>query len=223
MSCSTKSVDMPDKRVFVSHMPTLFVGHGTQDFPRNKPPHPMTAKRTNPPTIIPAMLCIAMSLCAAGGCVGYNFGNRGLYPTDVQTVFVPVFESVSFRRNLGEQLTEAVAKEIENKTPYKVVGAAEADSVLSGRIVSETKRLVVANAADEPREVQVNLQVQVAWVDRRSNTIRRTEAIPLPPEFTDVSASGDVMPEVGSSVALAHQKAISRLAEQIVSLMEAPW
>ena len=183
----------------------------------------MTDKRTNLPTILAAMFCGAMSLCLAGGCAGYQLGNRGLYPNDVETVFVPIFESASFRHNLGEQLTEAVAKEIEAKTPYKVVGTPEADSVLSGRIVGETKRLVVSSPTDEPREVQVNLQVEVSWIDRRSNTIRRTATVPLPPEFTEVSATGEVLPEVGQSVALAHQKAISRLAEQIVSLMEAPW
>jgi hypothetical protein len=71
--------------------------------------------------------------------------------------------------------------------------------------------------------VQVNLQVEVSWVDRRSNTIRRSEVVPLPPELTNVTATAEVMPEIGRSVAVAHQQAISRLAEQIVSLMETPW
>jgi hypothetical protein len=183
----------------------------------------MTNKRTNLPTILAALFCGSMLLCLAGGCAGYQLGNRTLYPSDVETVFVPVFESSSFRRNLGEQLTEAVAKEIEAKTPYKVLGTPDADSILSGRIVGETKRLVVSSPTDEPREVQVNLQVEVSWIDRRSNTIRRTEMVPLPPEFTGISATGEALPEIGQSVAVAHQKAISRLAEQIVSLMEAPW
>ena len=58
--------------------------------------------------------------------------------TDIQTIRVPVFQSSSFRRDLGEQLTEAVVKEIEKRTPYKVVRDASADSVLIGRITSET-------------------------------------------------------------------------------------
>ena len=41
---------------------------------------------------------------------------------DVSTVYVPMIESGSYRRDLGERLTEAVAKQIELKTPYKVVG-----------------------------------------------------------------------------------------------------
>lgn len=162
-------------------------------------------------------------LVAWAGCAGYQIGNQSLYPAHIHTVHVPMFESTSFRRNLGERLTEAVQKEIELKTPYKVVHDPNADSVLSGRIVGETKRLVVGSRGGDPREVQVNLRVEVRWIDRWGEVIRRAEPIPLPPEVTDVGASANVVPEVGQSVAVAHQQAISRLAEQIVALMEAPW
>ena len=85
---------------------------------------------------------IIIAALAGGGCAGYRFGAASLYPPDIQTVYVPVFESNSFRRNLGEWLTEAVCKEIELKTPYKVVGTPNADSVLTGKITSDTKPAV---------------------------------------------------------------------------------
>ena len=162
-------------------------------------------------------------LVAWAGCAGYQIGNQSLYPAHIRTVHVPMFDSTSFRRNLGERLTEAVQKEIELKTPYKVVHDPNADSVLSGRIVGETKRLVAGSRGGDPREVQVNLRVEVRWIDRWGEVLRRAEPIPLPPEVTDVGASSNVVPEVGQSVAVAHQRAITRLAEQIVALMEAPW
>ena len=43
-----------------------------------------------------------------------------------------MFQSDSYRRGLAEQLTEAVCKEIEKRTNYKVVNNPNADSVLSG-------------------------------------------------------------------------------------------
>ena len=55
-----------------------------------------------------------------GGCLGignYQFGSRTLFPNDIETVYVPVFQSNSFRKGLGEQLTEAVIKEIEKRQP----------------------------------------------------------------------------------------------------------
>ena len=157
------------------------------------------------------------------GCAGYQIGNQTLYPAHIRTVYVPMFDSISLRRNLGEQLTEAVQKEIELKTPYKVVHDPNADSILTGRIVGETKRLLIQSRTGDPREIQVNLRVDVSWVDRWGDVIQRTEPIPLPPEVIDIGASANVVPEVGQSVAVAHQQAIARLAEQIVALMEAPW
>jgi hypothetical protein len=164
----------------------------------------------------------AWLFCLAG-CAGYQIGAHSLYPAHIRTVYVPIFESSSFRRNLGERLSEAVMKEIELKTPYKVVGNPNADSILSGRIVGETKRLLVEGKSGQPREVQVNLAVQVSWIDRQGDVLRRAEAIPIPPELVDVGASANVIPEVGQSVATAQRQAVSRMAEQIVALMEAPW
>ena len=83
-----------------------------------------------------------------GGCAGYRFGAASLYPPDIQTVYVPVFESNSFRRNLSEWLTEVVCKEIELKTPYKVVGTPQADSVLTGKLISDTKRVIIEDKFD---------------------------------------------------------------------------
>jgi lipopolysaccharide assembly LptE-like protein len=157
------------------------------------------------------------------GCATpYQIGNRSLYPQDVRTVYVPIFDSDSFRRNLGERLTEAVMKEIENKTPYKVVGTSNADSILSGRIVGETKRVVAENRYDDPRKLDVNLRIEVSWIDRGGGIIY-DGCVSLPPELTTVSTSATFLPEYGQSVATAHQQAIQRVAEQVVGMMEAPW
>ncbi len=157
------------------------------------------------------------------GCAGYQIGNQSLYPLEIRTVYVPVFESNSFRRNLGERLTEAVAKEVENKTPYKVVSNPNADSVLSGRIVSETKRVLVPSLTGDAREIQVGMRVEVSWIDRKGRLLRQADPIPCPAEIADVSGTGNVVPEVGQSIATAQQQAICRMAEQIVGLMEKPW
>jgi hypothetical protein len=63
----------------------------------------------------------------------------------------------------------------------------------------------------------------VSWLDRQGQVIRRGSAVPLPSEVVDVHATSDVIPEIGRSVATAHQDAIHHVAQEIVSLMEAPW
>jgi hypothetical protein len=167
--------------------------------------------------------CSALMLVLLSGCAGYQIGNASLYPADIHTVAVPVFQSTSFRRNLGERLTEAVVKEIERRTPYKVVNQGDADSVLSGRIITDTKRVLVPDLTGDARELQVAMRVEVSWVDRRGRTLRDCPTIPLPSELVEVTGTGDVVPEVGQSIAVAQQQAIQRMAEQIVGLMEKPW
>ena len=159
----------------------------------------------------------------AAGCSGYRMGMRSLYAPQVRSVYVPVFESDSFRRNLGERLTEAVVKEIELRTPYKVVADASADSILTGRIVSDTKRVLVENSFDEPREIEVRLVAQVSWVDRRGALIHPDASVPVPTSLIQFGQSASVVPEAGRSIATGQQQSIERLAEQIVATMEAAW
>lgn len=167
--------------------------------------------------------CIAtLTLCAAG-CAPYHLGSRTLYAADVQTVYVPMFESASFRRHLAERLTEAVIKELELKTPYKAVQTPDADAVLSGRIRGETKRILVETPTDEGRELQVELVCEVAFYDRRGQRLATFQPIPLPPELAHITQTASLVPEAGHSLATAQQAAIARLAEQIVAQLEVPW
>jgi hypothetical protein len=172
-----------------------------------------------PLSLIPYLL----SLLLLPGCAGYQIGNQSLFPETVHTVYVPVFQSNSFRRNLGERLTEAVVKEIEKRTPYKVISDPSADSVLSGNIISENKHALVHCRTGDARESEVDMIVQVSWMDRKGVMIRDRKNIPLPEELVSVNGTSDVVPEVGQSVATAQQEAICKMARQIVDLMEKPW
>ena len=165
--------------------------------------------------------CLAISL-APCGCAGFRWGAGSLYRPDIRTVHVPVIQSDSLRRNLGERLTEAVVKEIELRTPYKVVSAASADSVLHVRIVGEGKRVIAENINDEPRDIEVDLGVGVSWIGRQGEPLIQRTAIPAPWLGTSIGQTANFVPEAGQSLALAQQEAIVKLAEQIVDQMEAP-
>lgn len=170
------------------------------------------------------MLTLALGVLNLPGCAGYRVGNDSLFRPDIETVYVPIFQSDSLRPGLGERLTEAVVKEIELRTPYKVVGSLDrADSILQGRIVSETKRTVVEDPYDDPREVATRMQVEVQWVDYRGQALTPAETIPLPQALSTVVAETTFVPEVGQSLATSQQETIQRLASQIVGMMETPW
>jgi hypothetical protein len=157
------------------------------------------------------------------GCAAYRVGSRTLYAPDVDTVYVPMIESDSFRPDLGERLTEAVIKEIELKTPFKVVGTPDADSILSARVVSDTKRVIIENQNDDPRGIEVGMIAEVTWLNRRREPLRAPVGVPLPPELLPIGQTSTLLPEVGQSLVTAQQQAIERLAQQIVSTMEEPW
>lgn len=183
------------------------------------------AARAIPPLRL-ACVAAACLMALAGGCAGYRFGNNTLYAPNVRTVYVPLIQSDSFRTtpsiDLGERLTEAVCKEIEKRTPFKVVGDPAADSVLTARIVADTKRMVVESPTDQSRMVEMNFQVLVTWADR-GGSVLATGGVPLPAASVDVGQPAMLVPEFGRSVASTQQEMIQKMAQQIVGLMEEPW
>lgn len=146
-----------------------------------------------------------------------------MFRPDVRTVHVPVFESDSFRRNLGERLTEAVVKEIESRTPYKVVGSTDADSILNGRIVVERKRSVAENYYDDVRDIETDMIVEVGWVSRRGEMLMQRSGMPFGPLNVTISEDSQFFPEAGQSLEVAQQNVIDQLAREIVGQMEVWW
>ena len=170
-----------------------------------------------------ALVVLLAILAAAGGCASYQIGYPSLFRPDVRTVHVPVFESDSFRRNLGERLTEAVVKEIESRTPYKVVGSTDADSILSGRVVAERKRAVAENTNDDVRDIETDMTVEVRWISRRGEMLMQRSSMPLGPLNVTISESAQFFPEAGQSLEVAQQHVIDQLAREIVGQMEVWW
>jgi hypothetical protein len=217
MGGNRRAGDCPEVRGLV-HFSASRLRLGRESRPENMG---LTPSRST----VAASLALAGLVLAAGlaGCAGYRVGAASLFPSGIQTVYVPVFESDSFRRGLGERLTEAVCKELERRSPYKIVNDEAADSVLSGRIVGDQKQTLVSTLNGDIRESQVTLNVKVTWVDRRGAPLRNEVNVPLPPEVADVQGSSTVTPEVGQSLVAAQQQAIQRVAQQIVNLMEVMW
>ena len=141
-------------------------------------------------------LCI-LRFCASPAAPATKSAAGSLYAPDVATVYVPMIESDSYRRDLGERLTEAVIKEIELKTPYKVVGTPDADSILSARLLGDTRRTLVENAFDDPRVSETELRAEVTWLNRRRLPIVPVQTLAVPPELVLINQTSNLIPEVG--------------------------
>jgi len=175
--------------------------------------------------------------------LGYT--TRPNYDTSIHTIRVLPFKTRiledTVRRGVEFELTEAVIREIELKTPYKVVSAGcDADTELTGTIVSYTKGILNNNQENLVREAETLLTAEVVWKNLRTGEVlsapRRkpqdvppaalnapVTALPPPPPPVLVQSSANFIPEVGQSFASARQKNVDNLAVQIVSMMEKPW
>ncbi len=167
------------------------------------------------PMLLLAGIVFAL-LPLTSGCAGYHLGNQYLFRSDIRTVHVAMFESDSYRRFLGQRMTEAVVKQIANNTPLTITEPALANSFLTGRIIRDRKLIVGENITDEPRSIDVGWRVEVQWTDRAGVPLMQRQSLRLDRSVTFI-------PEGGQSLTTAQQQLIEHLARDIVGQMEVPW
>ena len=86
----------------------------------------------------------ALALCVlglgVGGCDYHAVGAATHIPADVRTLAVPIFQSRVLAFNTETVFTEAVVRELNTRTRYRVLpqGQESADATLKGVIVSQT-------------------------------------------------------------------------------------
>jgi hypothetical protein len=99
----------------------------------------------------------------------FNYTTRPNYDTNIHTIRVPIFQNKTFIRGVEFDLTQAVIREIEQKTPYKVVTAGcSADTELTGTVTVFTKAILDVNQLNEVREAETTLAVEVVWRNLRT-------------------------------------------------------
>ena len=105
--------------------------------------------------------CLGLSGCS--GMFGYS--NTSLFPENVRSVSLKMFDNQSFRRGVEYDLSDALAKRIEVETPYKIVSDADrADTVMSGQIISISEyALSTDREIGSILEKEVELRAVVDW------------------------------------------------------------
>lgn len=156
-----------------------------------------------------------------GGLLGYTA--EELFPTDVGTVSVEIFGNRTFQQGVEFDMTEALIKEIELRTPYKAVARGQADTDLSGTVLAVQRRVLSRTfEAGIPQEVQVVVTVAFEWKDLRTGKVLRKRAsIQGTGEFIPVTNYPDHL--VNEPYDIAQHEAVAELARDIVSLMRREW
>lgn len=174
-------------------------------------------------SLIERLFAVFLVLALMTGCAGYQIGTRSLYRNNIRTIHVPIIKCDSFRPELGVYLTEAVQKEIELRTPYKLTNIETADSIMICRLTTDSKRVVSQTITSEPRLLQTVITVELSWNDQRGQSLFENRFLP-PGETTYYFAENvSLVPEAGQSISAANQRAIERLANHIVDQMELRW
>jgi hypothetical protein len=160
------------------------------------------------------MLC-ALGLC---GCVemgGYT--NQSLFPRDIETVYLEMFDNQTFRRGAEYELTDALSKRIEVETPYKIVSSRDlADTIMSGQIVS-----IGETALSTDRQTGRIIEKEVLLIARINWKNLKTGDLLI--DNNSLSATASYSEYQQQDIKYASNMAANNLARKIVELMEIKW
>jgi len=159
-----------------------------------------------------SLIASALLLVVLTGC-GYT--TKEVYPADVRSVAVPIFENKTFYQGAEFDLTEALIKEIEVRTPYKVIKQGSADTTLIGsiRLIDLSSLSRRARGGGVPQELEVRMVVDFEWKNLRTGKILRQRK-----GFEAVGRYVPVRP-MGETLSLGQHVAAQNMAKSITSVM----
>ncbi len=173
--------------------------------------------------MIRAALCLAgcAAIAGAAGCASdpaAGYAAATTFPGGISTVAVSVFENDSYNRNLAFQLTDALIKEIEARTPYKVTSEGRADTILTGRIRNvQLNQLSKSPLTGLSEEVAFRVTIDMNWRDLRTG-----EPLLALESYTADSLFVPSRP-TSEPIEVGEFGVVQALARDIVSDMRADW
>ena len=167
--------------------------------------------------ILVLLVLTASGVCLTGlaGCGGYNQG--WLYPENISSVYVEMFDSKSFRRDYEYLLTDSICKQIEVQTPYKIIAdSGRADTILYGYISSmDDSVLATDRESGRPLEQEAVVKVVFSWKDL---TTGRMYA-----DSIEVAGACSYSDFEGQGYQYAAEVAVNKAAQKILESMQTKW
>lgn len=172
------------------------------------------------PSAICALIISAILLlipgCASAPNQGYAFDSG--FDESIRTIAVPIFRNETTSRGLEVQLTEAVQKQLQQRTPWRLSSTDRADTTLVG-VITGTQLSVLS---DDPQtglvqEQAVRITIRFEWRDNRSGEVLVAR--------DGYSASAVFSPSrgVGDRLEMGQRNAIDELASDLVSDLRSSW
>ena len=161
---------------------------------------------------------ILLALLLSPVLAGCGYTAKEIFPERYQTVAVPAFENRTFYRGVEFDLSEALVKQLEARTPYKVAPPKRADTMLQGTITDVSQNtLSRRDDSGVPQQQEVTVRVDFQWKDLTTGKVVRDRK-----GFEAVGRYAPT-PPVSDRFEVAHHQAVQQLARDIVSTMQADW
>jgi len=161
--------------------------------------------------------CSLSYLCLCGCTEITSYYHSSLFPQDVSSVCLEMFDNQSFRRGVEYELSDALAKRIETETPYKIISNRDrADTVMTGQIVSiDESVLSFERETGRALEREVQLQAVVNWKNLKTGELLI--------DNQTVSAQATFSEFQTQDFNYASAVASNNMARKIVELMQKKW
>jgi len=166
-----------------------------------------------------AATCASAALlagCSATSTEGYAATSP--FPTIYRSVSLPIFRNDTMMRGFDRDLADALVKQVEQSTPYKVRSEASADTILRGTITS----IDLLELSKDPNtglanEMMVRMRVDFEWVDLKTG--KRIVA------REGVESSALFVPSYPARepLELGRFAAVEQLARDLVAAMQSKW
>ncbi len=156
--------------------------------------------------------CLLVLFALISGC-GYT--TKSLISRNINSIYIPIFGNSTFRSGLEFDLTTALKDEIMSKTKLRIAQKDNADTILSGKIVTVTEGVITSNARDNIIENQVIITVNIALADRRTGRSLMT--------MDGLRNRAEYIVTRGENIKTATEECLEGLAEKIVYQLEEKW
>jgi len=147
----------------------------------------------------------------------FGYSDKSLFPQDVASVRLEMFDNTTFRRGAEYELTDALAKRIESDTPYKIITSkSRADTVMTGQITNISEAgLSIEYELGGVLEREVLIQAVVNWKNLTTGELLiNNQSVTATASYTD---------RQNQDFKYASTLAANKLAQEIVELMETKW
>jgi outer membrane lipopolysaccharide assembly protein LptE/RlpB len=126
-------------------------------------------------------LCVTLGcLAPLAGCGYHTAGSATHIPASVRTIAVPVFATHAQAYHTEMALTQAVVRELNTRTTYRVLNTPsdDADATLSGTVLTQTSvPLTYDSTTGETSSYVVTITVKVVLAARDGRILYRNDAL----------------------------------------------